>query len=213
MTFRLRTIFAIAAAAMLGHVVASSPALAECNLETSIFDDDFEFLDGSWAQPTDKIYVEEGVLVLKDWGQVNLQTTSVAADVCVDATIVEAADPDVSPVQLLFWWEDWDNYYRLMYWAHGYLEIRRFVKGKDLTLYSSQDVTAALKPGIGETNHIELQLRPKDMKALVNGTQVTRLKAKPPKDGGAIGFSAWGSEGKPMVATFDNLVVSEPAAE
>ena len=213
MTFRLRTILAIAAATMLGHVVVASPALAECNLETSIFDDDFEFLDGSWAQPTDKIYVEEGVLVLKDWGQVNLQTSSVAADVCVDATIVQAPDPDVSPVQLLFWWKDWDNYYRLMYWAHGYLEIRRLLKGKDLTLYFSPDVTAALKQGIGETNHIELQLRPKDMKALVNGTQVTRLKAKPPKDGGAIGFSAWGSEGKPMVATFDNLVVSEPAAE
>jgi hypothetical protein len=211
MTVRLRAIFAIAAATLLGQVVAASPAFADCNLETSIFDDDFEFLDGSWTQPTDKVFVEDGVLVLKDWGQVNLQTWSVAADICADATIVEAADPEVSPVVLIFWWENWDNYCRLLYWAHGYLEIRRLIKGKELTLYSSPEITPALKQGSGETNHIELQLRPKGMMVFVNGTQVTRLKAKPPKDGGAIGFSAWGPEGKPMVATFDNLVVSEPA--
>jgi hypothetical protein len=203
--------FIVAAAAMLGLLLAASPASAACDSETALFEDDFEFLDGSWAQPTEQIYVEDGVLVLKDWGQVNLQTWSVAADVCVDATIVEAPDPDVSPVQLIFWWEDWENYHRLLYWAHGYLEVRRLVKGKELSIYSSPDVTAALKQGTGETNQIELQLRPKEIKVFVNGTQVTRLKAKPPKEGGAIGFSAWGSEGKPMVATFDDLVVSEPA--
>jgi hypothetical protein len=201
----------VGAAAVLGLLLAASSASAACDPDTALFADDFEFLDASWTQPTDQIHVDDGVLVLKDWGQVNLQTWSVAADVCSDATIVEAPDPDFSPAVIIFWWTDWENYYRLMYWAHGYLEIRRLVKGKELTIYISPDITPSLKQGIGETNHIELELRPKEMKVFVNGAQVTRLKAKPPKDGGAIGFSAWGPEGKPMVATFDNLVVNEAA--
>ena len=49
------------------------------------------------------------------------------------------------------------------------------------------------------------------MTLFINGTEVTRVKGKPPKDGGAVGFAAWSNEDKRMTATFDNLIVSEPA--
>lgn len=210
MTFLSRTKFAIGAVTVICLLLAASQAAADCNPDTAIFEDDFEFLDGSWTQSTDKIYVEDGVLVLKNWGQVNFQTQSEAANVCVDATIVEAPDPESSSANILFWWEDWDNYYQLKYWISTFLEVRRIVKGKALTLYTSEK-TPALKAGLGQTNHIELQLRPKGMTVFVNGTEITRLKSKAPKDGGVIGLAAWANDDKPMTGAFDNFVVSEPA--
>jgi hypothetical protein len=200
---------AVGAALLLGLVLSTSPAVAECDRDAALFEDDFEFLDGSWSQPTDQIYVEDGVLVLKNWGQVNFQTRSEAADVCVDATIVDAREPESSSATILFWWADWDNYYQLKYWVDTFVEVRRVAKGKALTLYTSEK-TPALKAGLGQTNHIELRLRAKDVTVFVNGTEITRLKGKPPKGGGTIGLAAWAND-KPMTGTFDNFVVSEPA--
>jgi hypothetical protein len=201
---------AVFAAALIGLLAGASPVAAECDPDTALYEDDFEFLDASWAQPTDNIYVEDGVLVLKNWGQVNFQTTSEAADVCVDATIIDAPDPESSSATILFWWADWDNYYQLKYWADTFFEVRRTVKGQAVTLYSSEK-TPALKAGLGQTNHIELKLRAKDFTVFINDTEITRLKGKPPKGGGPIGLAAWANDDTPMTGTFDNFVVSEPA--
>ena len=210
MKFRFPAICAFGAAAILGLLLAASPAAAECDVDNAIFEDDFEFLDGSWTQATDNFYVEDGVLVIKGYKEtVNFATQTDVANVCVDMTIVEAPDPDRSPIGLDFWWQDWDNYYYLYYWTNGYLEVRRLVKGKSQTIVSME--TLALKQGVGQTNHIELQLRPKDATLFINGTEVTRFKGKPPKDGGPIGITGNSSEDTPALYQFDNLVVSPPA--
>jgi hypothetical protein len=186
-------------------LVAATPALAECDPETALFDDDFEFLDPSWAQANDNLYTEDGVLVIKQYSIVNGATTSAAADVCADMTIAEVADANVSPAGLVWWWENWENYYVLYYWANSpYVEIRRVIKGKEQTLVSME--TLALKQGVGETNHIELNMRPKSITVFINGTEVTRFKARPPKEGGLIGFS-----GGTGTYQFDNFVVNEAA--
>jgi hypothetical protein len=190
---------------IFGLLPAASPAFAECDPETALYEDDFEFLDGSWG---DKLTVEDGVLVLDGgWVQVNFQTHNEAANVCVDMSIVEAPNQPYSPIGLIWWWENWDNYYYLYYWSDSaFVEIRRVVKGKDQTIVSLE--TLALKQGLGETNHVELQLRPKDATLFINGTQVTRFKGKPPKGGAPIGVTANAPEGERGVFTFDNLIVS-----
>jgi hypothetical protein len=201
----LQAAYAVGIAAILALLLVANPALAECDPETALFDDDFEFLDPSWGQPSENLYVEDGVLVSKGWGIVNGTTLSGAADVCVDMTIAEVPEPNVSPIGLVWWWESWDNYYVLYYWADSpVIEVRRIVKGKSQTLVAME--TLALKQGVGETNHVELNLGPKSISLSINGTDVTRFKAKAPKEGGLIGIYAGVG-----IYQYDNLVVNEAA--
>jgi hypothetical protein len=211
MRFRSHVVVTAGVAVILGLLLAASPAVAECDPDNALFEDDFEFLDPSWGAPADNFYVEDGVLVLKSfWGQTNSLTQSEAANVCVDMKIVDAPAPDNSPIGLVWWWENWDNYYYLFYWSDvPYLEIRRVVNGQNQTILSQE--TLALKQGVGQTNHIEVQLRPKDATLFINGTQITRFKGKPPKGGGSIGVYGSSPEDKPATWAFDNFIVSTPA--
>jgi len=210
MSSRLHASWAFAAAAILGLLITASPAFAECDIDNAIFDDDFTFLDPSWGTASDTFGVEDQALVIRgNWGNVNFSTQSEAANVCADLKIVNAPDPDYSPIGLVWWWQDWDNYTYLFYWSNAaYIEVRRLVKGQSQTLLSSD--TLALKTGVGETNHIEVQLRPKDATIFINGTQVTRFKGKPPKGGGSVGVYGSSPDAKPATFAFDNLVVSPP---
>jgi len=211
MRFRSRVVVSAGVAVILGLLLAASPAFAECDPDNALFEDDFEFLDPSWGEPADGFFVEDGALVIKGyWGQANVATRNEGANVCVDMTIVDAPVPDNSPIGLVWWWENWDNYYYLFYWADvSYVEVRRVVKGQGETLFSFE--TLALKKGVGQTNQIELRLKPKDATILINGTEVKRFKGKQPKGGGSIGVYASSPEDKPATYKFDNLIVSTPA--
>jgi hypothetical protein len=204
-------VYAVAVALSLGLLLAAAPAAAECDPDNAIFEDDFEFLDASWNNPSDSFYVEDGALIIKSfWGNINPQTQSEAANVCLDTTIVEASDPDQSPIGVVWWWENWDNYYYLFYWANSdWIEVRRYVKGQHVNVAAVQ--TLALKQGAGETNHIELRLKPKDATIFINDTEVLRFKGKPPKGGGSIGVYGTSPEDKPATYSFDNVIVSVPS--
>ena len=193
----------------LGLAVAASPALAECNPENALFEDNFEFMDVSWGEPDENFSVEDEALVVKGWReQVNFTTMNVGANVCVDATVVEAGQPGSSPMGLVFWWADWDNFYYVWFWTDGGLEVRRVFKGKSTTVFTTE--TLALKKGVGETNQIELKLKPRDATLIVNGTKVQRFKGIQPKDGGAIGITATSPKEAPATFKFDNFIVSVP---
>jgi hypothetical protein len=199
----------MAAAFALALSVAASPAFAECNSDNAIFEDDFEFMDVSWGAPTEAIFVEDGKLIISEYmGIVNFQTQTKGADVCADLTILEAPDVPNSPIGLVFWFKDWENYYILHYWADGWIELRRIQNGNVSYIFTEESM--ALKKGVGETNNIQLSLRPKDATLFINGTEVKRFKGKQPKDGGVVGFYGSSPEEAPAKFAFDNLVVSEP---
>jgi hypothetical protein len=103
----------MAVAVALGLAFAVSPAAAECNSDNALFEDDFELLDVSWGEPDDSLFVEDEALLVKgSRQQVNFSTQNQGAPhVCVDATVVDASNPANSPMGLIFWWQDWDNYY------------------------------------------------------------------------------------------------------
>src|SRR5262249_12659924 len=158
MKFRLCAACVVSAAALSGLVLAAGPAAADCNSDTALFEDDFAFMDGSWGQPDDHLYVEDGVFVAKGgYGVVNFQTTSDAANICVDATIAQAGDLDNTGAWVIFWWQDWDNYYSVGYWGNGAFQADRKVKGKWVSI-SYVESSPAIKSGVGKTNHIELKL-------------------------------------------------------
>ena len=72
------------------------------------------------------------------------------ADVCADLTIVEATDFPNSPIGLIFWFQDWDNYYVVYTWADGWVEVRRIQNGNTSNIFTEE--TLALKKGVGETH-------------------------------------------------------------
>jgi hypothetical protein len=141
------------------------------------------------------------VLVLNDLrGRIVVQTDGKLT------TIAEASKISNSPIGLVFWWQDWDNYYSMFVWADGWIEVRRIVDGKQTTIFTEE--TLALKKGVGETNSVELDLKAKDATIFINGTKVQRFKGRQPKDGGVIGVYGISPEDAPATFTFDNFVVN-----
>lgn len=196
-------------AVALGLVMAAGPAAAECNPDNALFEDNFEFMDVSWGEPDESFFVEDEALKVKGWReQVNFTTQNEGANVCVDATVVDASKPANSPMGLIFWWQDWDNFYYVWFWPDGGLEVRRVLKAKSTTVFTTE--TLALKKGVGVTNHIELQLKPRDATIIVNGTKVQRFKGIQPKDGGVIGVTATSPQDAAATFAFDNFIVSLP---
>jgi len=209
MKFHSRFAAGTALAFAFGLAVAASPALAECNPDNALFEDNFEFMDVSWGEPDENFSVEDEALLVKGWReQVNFTTQNEGANVCVDATVVDAPKPANSPMGLVFWWADWDNFYYLWVWPDGGLEVRRVFKGKPTTVFTTE--TLALKKGVGETNQIELKLKPRDATVIINGTKVQRFKGIQPKDGGVIGVTATSPSDAPATFKFDNFIVSVP---
>ena len=47
----------VAIALALGLALAASPAAAECNPNEALFEDEFDFLDVSWGESDDSLYV------------------------------------------------------------------------------------------------------------------------------------------------------------
>lgn len=207
---RFQSRFAALAVAA-GLMFAAQPAIAACDPESALFEDEFEFLDVSWGESDDSLYVEDGVLIVDGTGGVvNFDTQNTGANVCADVTIAEASKIANSPVGLVFWWKDWDNYYSVFIWADGWVEVRRVVNGNSKALFTEE--TLALKKGVGETNQIELDLKPKDATLHINGTKVKRFKGRQPKDGGVVGFYGISPEDAPAIFAFDNFAVNEHEA-
>ena len=209
MKFRSRVGAGMAAAFALALSVAAGPAFAACDSDNAIFEDDFEFMDVSWGAPSEAVFVEDGSLIIDEYmGIVNFLTQNKGADVCADLTIVEATDFPNSPIGLIFWFQDWDNYYVVYTWADGWVEVRRIQNGTTSNIFTEE--TLALKKGVGETNNIELKLKPKQATLFINGTEIKRFKGKQPKDGGVVGFYGISTAEAPAKFAFDNLIVSEP---
>jgi hypothetical protein len=201
---------AVALAALCLFSVAT-PAAAGCNPDTALFADDFaEFMDATWGDPDDKLFVKDGTLVAKSYtGVVNFATTGTDINTCVDVTIVDAPDPNYSYVGIVFWWTDWNNYYYVFYWPTGTVNIWRVLKGKDTFLAEAHP--ANIKKGVGRTNRLELDLKGKTATFLVNGQVASRFKGLPPKDGSPVGLIADAPKDKQATFKFDNFIVNEAA--
>ncbi len=189
----------------------ANPAAAECSPDAAVFSDDFsDFLDPTWGDADDTMYVEDDALILKsNRQQVNFSTQGQDVNACVDITIADAPVPDYTSVGMIFWWSDWDNYYDVSYWPNGLVNISRVVKGKANFLIAANPKN--FNKGVGQTNSLEIDLKGKTATLLVNGQVATRFKGIPPKNPGPIGLVAYGGDGKPSTFKFDNFIVSEAA--
>jgi hypothetical protein len=64
-------------------ILATGHAVADCDPNNALFEDDFEFMDVSWGDPEEDFFVEDGALVVKTWREhVNFPTLNEGANVC-----------------------------------------------------------------------------------------------------------------------------------
>jgi hypothetical protein len=202
----------IVSAVALCLFAGATPAAADCNPDTALFSDDFsEFLDATWGDADDTLFVKDDALVVKSYrGQVNFSTAGTDINTCVDVTVADAPDPEYTSAGIIFWWTDWDNYYYVNVWPlTGYVNVNRVLKGKYTYLAGNQPPSIKKEPGA--TNQLELDLKGKTATFLINGTVATRFKGTPPKDPSPVGIIGFGAEGKPSTFKFDNFIVSEAA--
>ena len=193
-------------ALVVGLMLAGRPAVAECNPDTALFADDFASMD-NWGEPSEELFVKNGALfLLHNVGVVAAQIPPEGANLCVDATIVKAPKPEDSVIGVVFWLKDWENFYFMFGWSVGQVSVGRTTNGKFNTLFAVQ--TPAFKKGNGQTNNIELRLRPNDATLVVNGTEIKRFKGKPPEEGGWAGVIGISPDEAPATFKYDNFILS-----
>jgi hypothetical protein len=194
---------------VFGLLLTASAAGAACNPDNALYADNFERLDASWGDPDDNLFVEDGVLVIKVWAfRINLNTniSYETANVCVNTTVIKAPDIANSPMGLIFWLQDWKNFYFARYWADGDVEIGKISNGRRVTLAFFN--SPAIKRGVGKANQLEVLLTPKEGTLLINGTEVKRFKGKQPNGGGWNGVMAESPDPKPAAFKFDNFIMN-----
>jgi hypothetical protein len=196
--------------AAIGLPWTASPASAACNRDDALVADDFDTLDESWGGSNDNFLVEDGALVIKHWEIRRNNNTAVpfeTANVCVDATIVKADAPD-SSLGLMFWLEAAPpySYYYARYSVDGKVEVGRFdSEAGYVPLFVGK--TPVIKKGEGQTNHLELLLKPKEGTLFINGTEIKRFRASPP-DVGYAGVWTRSPDDKPGIFKFDNFIMN-----
>jgi hypothetical protein len=201
------------AAVVLGLLLAAGPAVAACNREDAAFEDDFEFLDPSWGAAAGELSVASGVLVLKPtkghWRWLPSEAGLYDdVTICVDAAVVETTNLDYTPIGVLFWFEDFDNFYKFNYWPSGGFSVDRVTRGQWLYPFPYSE-TLALKTGLGKVNQIEIRLKGKQATILINGTQVAQLKGTPPKRGSKVGLVGASPDEAAATLNFDNFLLIE----
>src|SRR6478672_6657617 len=164
----------LAAVAML---TLAGPVLA-CKGNTVLLEDNFEEVDPAWSV-SDAVSIGPGKLsVTPQPGY-----TSVAwyngqlfddADICIDLVTPTANKPEDSAGGIMFFWDDWDNYFTFST-SGGKAAVVRHQKGKHLTPISWRAVPGMnAKPG--SPNTLRLTLKGSVGTIYVNDKQIATFK-------------------------------------
>jgi len=201
----------LAAAAVLA---LSGPALA-CKGKTVLLEDNFEDVDPAWSV-SDAVSIGSGKLTVTPqpgytsaaWYNGQLFDD---ADICVDLVTPATDKPENSAGGILFFWDDWDNYFTFST-SGGKAALVRYQKGKYLTPISWRDIPGMnAKPG--SVNTLRLTLKGNVGTVSVNDKQFGTFKYP---QGASTQLGLFGStprDGSPVTWTFQNVKVTDaPAA-
>jgi hypothetical protein len=122
-----------ATGALFAIVLASSPALA-CKGPNVVFADNFAEADPGWG-------TNDQLVIGSNRAQLKSQPGGVAgsfytgsffddADICIDMTSPAAKNPAEVNAGLVFWADDWENFYMFQITPDGQASIYRSQKGK-----------------------------------------------------------------------------------
>ena len=193
---------------------SAKQALA-CKGTEVIFEDNFATLDPAWGDPSDRQSVKDGKLIISNdtnsgssvLNQGNIFSEDI--DFCVTAKLTKADDESGGPATagILFWGKDYGDYYYL-YVGGGKFTVARWVGGRWLYPVSGRE-NAAIKKGVGESNHLRVVTKGDQAVIYINDTEMVTFKGKVPQGGGLIGVRGEGAVKSPSVWEFSDLKVTK----
>ena len=180
-----------------------------------MYEDSFDEDDGTWSTDGDILKVEDGKLIFSPKPNYADSRVSFAevfddVDLCVSTTAIRAPDMEYATGQLIFWWDDWKNYYKLLMTPKGSFTVLRYARGRTLHPVPWTE-HAGIKKGEGATNHLRVELVGNSVKVLINGEEAASFRGRPPKKGHLVGLSASSPEGARAVIAYDDFKAALPA--
>ena len=177
-----------------------------------VFEDQFDELAPSWGNFSN-YRVEDGNFVIQPPAGFNtssLNTASLYDDVtvCVEMTV----PPPVKKGNcggVVFWAEDFDNYYTFQVSTDGLASVWRRQRGKWLIQVSAERF-AAIKKSANQVNELRVQLEGNRATFFINGQQFKGWTGQAPSGGSEIGLIACAPNKGSAPVYFDNLVIWEP---
>jgi hypothetical protein len=196
-------------------VAAILPAQA-CKGQKTLFADDFREVDASWVTEGDSISVEEGRVKIKaspDAGYRVLYRGALLedADVCVTIRMPnDVADAGSASAGVIFWAQDYDNYYVFEIAANGLVTLQRLVRGKWISLIDWRPA-AGLQTGPGARNVLRVTTSGNSIGLYVNDEKIGSVKGQPPEAGGQIGLRSESEKARRNAWKFSDLKVTDLA--
>jgi hypothetical protein len=177
--------------------------------DKTLFQDQFDQLAPSWGT-NDDYDVEDGKLVMHPPAGFNTATINKASlyddvDICIEMTVTTTSEPNCGGI--VFWADDYDNYYSLEVDVSGQASIWRRQKGKWLGQGGWQDFSGINK-GAHQLNTLRVITTGNRAKVLVNGQQFKEFTGQPPKGGSQVGLIACSSDAAAARVELDNFVIS-----
>lgn len=193
---------ALVAAGFTYEVLAGAAAARAADEGEVQFEDNFESLDPGWGEGSTSYGAKDGKFYFElepqTW-QTTLNQANVFTeiDAAVSVTIAKCDTPDNGAAELVFWAQDYANYYALLVGGDGRFGVVRHASGNRLLMAVPWKVNDAVKKGIGETNELRVVTKDHVATLYINGTQVATFKGQHPQGGELIGFMAesWSKEG------------------
>jgi hypothetical protein len=203
-------------AGLLLSALAANPALA-CKGKKTLFSDDFREVDASWATNGDSITVEDGRAKIKanpDAGYRVLYGGALFgdADMCVTIRMPsDVTDAGSASAGLIFWAQDYNDYYVFEVAANGMVTLQRLVKGRWLSIVDWRHVEG-MNMGIGAKNILRVTTSGSSIAIAINDMKIGSIKGQPPEGGGQVGLRSESEKTKRDAWKFSELKVTDLAA-
>jgi glucose/mannose transport system substrate-binding protein len=174
-----------------------------------LYEDNFSRLDPSWGRSTEQVSVKDGKLILKPVTSTTQSVLNQAnvfdnADISIEVSM-PAGDTNVAG-GLIFWANDYTNFYCVCIDARGRFKVSRFVADRWLQPVEWVE-NNAIKKGIGQVNRLRVVTRGREATVYINDQQVTTFNGQPPQGGGCIGVCGGSAHSGENTWQFGNLRV------
>lgn len=180
-----------------------------CEGEEVLFEDSFDDNLSGWPFSEERGGIADGAYTLspkpdKTYSSLLATFFFEDADICLDVTLVEGETVEAG---LLYWGEDYDNFFQFVVNAKGNYEIYRLKDDKwnKIAVESAGD---ALKPGMDVTNRLRVTLDGNTATFYINDTQVHKIRAQRPKGETKIGVYVGGTGEATRRARFTDIIVT-----
>lgn len=199
----------ILASAVVAVGLMSGPALA-CKGTSVLLEDNFRQVDAAWDQ-ADWFSIGAGQAKItpdKGYGLTVFYNGTLFenADMCVDLTMPEIGNPDETIGGVVFWGDDYSNYYGLFVSGHGTAAILRYQNKRWLAPVRWRKVD--MKPQAGASNTLRVKMDGNTAQTFINDKPFALIKGAPKQGGSLIGFHAESESAKPDTWIYSNLKIT-----